>query len=97
MGDLGPVVLEQSWLGSVSTHLPAVLHDVHPKLEDVPTAHLPSWALLRPFAQSLVVDKCPVTGLGILHSPVNSKSLSDNVHLEVKFSVFIPKQRVITR
>ena len=62
-------------------HLPAVLHHVHPELEDVARADLAGRGLLRAFAQPLVVDEGSVAGLRVL---------------EVKFAILVPEKRVVT-
>ena len=62
-------------------HLPAVLHHVHPELEDVARADLAGRGLLRAFAQPLVVDEGSVAGLRVL---------------EVKFAILVPEKRVVS-
>merc|ERR1719420_5192 len=47
-------------------HLPTVLHNVHTKLENVSAANFTSWRLLGAFAESLIINKCPVARLCVL-------------------------------
>ena len=61
-------------------HLAGVLHHVHTELEDVARADFPRRRLLRTLAEPLVVDKCPVAGLGVL---------------EVELAILVPEQSVI--